>query len=401
MNRSIFFLIPIALLLWSGSFLKKEKVNPGYEDLWSGYVAFTYTMVDKGDVTEGSSRTQWNKSRDATMFIQVTNNKGWADVKEGLSNWEKTTVTYVSGPAAIQIKKSNGSGGGSGDVTVSVEMNNETRKYWLKTDGPSYNVQKTDSVIQTALEVTTSSGDHYSAEQPGFPVDAPDQPIGNNPNEVKGSYVIISNRTHYVVVSWDLKKTGRSQMLGTRNTGSQNQNSNPNSNPNQNSGSNSSSNSGQNSGSNQGHQRAFDFVELIVTPENYNDWLPKEGGSKLKISLEVRGKNAGQPSSRAVGFEVALLSTSIGGSTSTAASGSPDLRFLPQTNAVLSNQDQVMALPSADGSSGQLFIGSYYTSASTTLVATAILADGRRIRGNLLTSGGLTEIPIPKTVTQY
>jgi hypothetical protein len=353
-------------------------------------------MVDKGDVTEGPSRTQWNKTRDATMFIRVTNNKGRADVKETLSNWEKNTL-IDKGPPFIQIKKSHGAGGGSGDVTVWVEMNNETRKYWLKTDGPSYNVQRTDSVIQTALENTTSSGDNYSAEQPGFPVDAPDQPIGNNLNEVKGSYVIISNRTHYVVVSWDLKRTGSSQMPGTRNTGSQN----PNSNPNHNSRSTSGSNTWQNSGSNQGHQSNFDFVELIVTPENYYDWLPKVGGGKLKISLEVRGKNAGQLSSRAVGFELALFSTSIGGSTSTAASGSPDLRFLPQTNAVLSNQDQFMALPSADGSTGQLFIGSYYTSASTTLVAIAILADGRRIKGNLLTPGGPTEIPIPKTINQY
>ena len=387
------------LLLVGSGFLKKEKAHPGFEDQWSGYVVFTYTMVDKGDVTEGPSRDQWNKSRDATMFIRVTNNKGSADVKETLSNWEKTTVTYQSGPPYVKIQKSNGSGGGSGDVAVWVEMDHETGKYWLKTDGPSYNVQRTDSFTQTALGVTTSSGDNYSAEEPGFPVDAPDQLIGNSPNEVKGRYVIISNRTHYVVVSWDLKKTGKSQIQGTHNPKNQNPNSNPNSNPNQNSGSNSGSNSGQNSGSNQGQQQHFDFVELIVSPENYDGWLPK-GGSKLKVSLEVRGKNAGQPSSRAVGFELALFSTSIGGSTSTATSGSPDLRFLPQTNAVLSNQDQFIAMTCADGRTGESFIGAYYPSASTTLVAIAILADGRRIKGNLLTTGGPTEIPIPKTITQ-
>jgi len=399
---SRFFILSIAmiLLLIGSSFLKKEKAHPGFEDQWTGYVVFTYTMIDKGDVTEGPSRNQWNKSRDATMFIRVTNNKGSADVKDVVSEWEKTTVTYASGPPAVQIKKSNGSGGGSGDITVWVEMNHETGKYWLKTDGPSYNVQRADSFIQTALGTTTSSGENSSAEQPGFPVDAPDQLIGNSPNEVKGRYVIMSSRTHYVVVSWDLKKTGRSQIQGTHNPKSQNSNSNPNSNPNQNSGSNSVSNSGQNSGSNQGRQDHFDFVELIVTPENYNDWLPPQGGGKLKVSLEVRGKNAALPSSRAVGFELALFSTSIGGSVSTAASGSPDLRFLSQTNAVLSNQDQFMTMSCADGKTGESFIGSYHPSSSTTLVAIAILADGRRIKGNLLKSGGPTEIPIPKTITQ-
>ena len=208
----------------------------------------------------------------------------------------------------------------------------------------------------------------------------------------------MSSRTHFVVVSWDLKKSGKSQIQGTRNP--KNQNSNPNSNPNQNSGSNSGTNSGQNSGSNQGHQNNFDFVELIVTPENYYDWVPPQGGGKLKVSLEVRGKNGALPSSRAVGFELALFSTSIGGSASTGASGSPDLRFLSQTNAVLSNQDQFMTMPCTDGRTGESFIGCYHPSASTTLVAMAILADGRRIKGHLLKSGGPTEIPIPKTITQ-
>lgn len=399
MKRFLFLIIPVALLLCCGSFLKKEKTGSGFEDKWSGYVVFTYTMIDKGDVTEGPSRSQWNKSRDASMFIRVTNNKGSADVKEKLTNWEKTTVTYASGPPAVQIKKSNGSGQGSGDVIVWVEMNYETGKYWLKTDGPSYNVQRVDSFIQNSLGTNIiQSGDNYSAEQPGFPVDAPDQLIGNSPNEVKGRYVIMSSRTHYVVVSWDLKKTGKSQIPVTHNPKNQNAKSNPNSNSN--SGSNSNSNPGQNSGSNQSRQDHFDFVELIVTPENYDAWLPTAGGGKLKVSLEVRGKNGGPPSSPAVSFELTLFSTSIGGYTSTAASGSPDLRFLSQANAVLSNQDQLMTMPCVNGRTGEFFIDSHHPSASTTLVAMAILADGRWIKGNLLKSGGPTEIPIPKTITQ-
>ena len=385
----VFSLVAIILLCGSG-FLKKEKADPGFEDLWSGYIVFTYTMVDKGDVTEGPSRSQWDKSRDATMFIQVTNNKGTASVSETLSNWEQVMVTYASGPPAIQIKKSNGSGSGKGDVAVWVETDYQTGKYWLKTDGPSYDVQRVDSFIQTSLGVTTTSGDNSSREQPGFAVDAPDQPIGTSPNEVKGRYVIIHNSTHYVVVSWDLKKT-KSLIKGTAKPNNQNPNSN------QNSGSNSGTNSGQNSGSNQSNQRC-DSVELIVTPENYYDWLPKEEG-KLKTSLEVRCKGRMQSPLRAVGFELVLFSTSIRGSTSTVPSGSPDLRFLPPSNAVLSNQDQFLTMPCADGRTGEFFIGSYNSPASTTLVAIAILADGRRIKGNLLKSNGITEIPIPKTMS--
>ena len=118
MNRFFISSMTMILLLVGSGFLKKEKADPGFEDQWSGYVVFNYTMVDNGDVTEGPSRSQWKKSRDATMFIQVTNNKGLASVRESLANWEQVTVTYASGPPTVQIKKSNGSGGGSGDVTV-------------------------------------------------------------------------------------------------------------------------------------------------------------------------------------------------------------------------------------------------------------------------------------------
>src|SRR5205085_11824701 len=118
----------------------------------------------------------------------------------------------------VQITKSRETGGGSDNITVWVEMNRETGKYWLKTDGPSYIVQTEDSLIQFfAGTKIIESGSTHTRENNGFPIDAPDQPIGNNPNEVKGSYVIISNRTHYVVVSWDLKKTGKSQIQGTHN----------------------------------------------------------------------------------------------------------------------------------------------------------------------------------------
>src|SRR4051812_45601672 len=109
MNRFSILSMGMILLLFGPGFLKKEKVHSGFEDKWSGYVVFTFTKVDKGDVTEGPSRTRWNKTRDATMFIRVTNNKGWADVKDVVSNWEKTTVTEHNAPPSEQTIKSNAS----------------------------------------------------------------------------------------------------------------------------------------------------------------------------------------------------------------------------------------------------------------------------------------------------
>ena len=55
MKRFFILSITLTLLLCGSGFLKKEKADPGFEDQWSGYVVFTYTMVDNGDVTEGPS----------------------------------------------------------------------------------------------------------------------------------------------------------------------------------------------------------------------------------------------------------------------------------------------------------------------------------------------------------
>ena len=179
MNRSFIFPIPLLMLLCWSSFLKKEKAGPVYEDQWSGYVHYSYTMIDKGDRDELGAKTEWNNLRDASMFIRVSNNTGWVHVNDRLSRWQRTTITEQNAQPSIQIIKSDEAGEGSGSITVSVDMDNETGKYWLKTDGPRYPVHKVDSMIQTfAGNTVVQSGSASSTENDGFPVDAPDQPIG-------------------------------------------------------------------------------------------------------------------------------------------------------------------------------------------------------------------------------
>jgi hypothetical protein len=406
MKRFLFLSILVALLLCGGSFLKKEKTKVIYEDQWSGDIYFSYTMVDQGKMQEDKSKSEWKNFRDASMYIHINNNKGRAYVTDVLSKWQRITVEERNA-GSVQTTKHSEVGGGSGDIVVWVEMNRETGKYWLKTDGPDYSVQEEDSLIQTfAGTKIIESGGTGTMEKNGFPIDAPDQPIGNNPNEVKGSYVIFSSRTHHVTVSWDLKKTVRSQ--GQIKPKTQNSNSNPNSNQNSNPNSNSSSNSNSNPNSNpnQTQQDQRSLEELIVTPEHYEDFLPTAGnnmtvpGNTMKISLELRGINGTPLTSRAVNFELRLFSTTSGGVTSNTGTDPPDLRFQSQNSAVISEEGQFVTMPCIDGRTGSALIGSYHQPASTILVAVAILQDGRRIKGNLLKSGGPTEIPIPKTITQ-
>lgn len=147
--------------------------------------------------------------------------------------------------------------------------------------------------------------------------------------------------------------------------------------------------------------------ELIITPENYNDWMPEPGlneltkGNTIKIDLKVHGQNGRPLTSRVRSFEVKLNNTSKEpGITLNAPlrplTTLPDLQFLPQPNTGLADEFQTAIIQCTNGESGSIVIAAFDGGAYTTLTATAIMQDNRRLEGHLLISGGNTETPIPK-----
>jgi len=149
-------------------------------------------------------------------------------------------------------------------------------------------------------------------------------------------------------------------------------------------------------------------AELIVTPEDYDNWLPKPGrdeltkGTVMNINLKVKSTNGKPLSIKAKSFELTLSNTSvepgitINYPVSPRAKQLPDLRFLPVSIAESIEEDQFISLPCHDGSTGKVIIGSYDGGGWTTLTAEAILEDDTRIKGHLLISGGEQQIRIPK-----
>lgn len=149
-------------------------------------------------------------------------------------------------------------------------------------------------------------------------------------------------------------------------------------------------------------------VELIISPVNYDIWLPKPGADELRkgnvmdIQLKVQKRN-GQPASlRVESFELKLDSTSrepgitINMPLTPSASQLPDIRFLPTSIGESISEDQEISFPSPDGRTGTATIASYDGGGWTTLTAVAILENGFRIEGSLFTPRGVKRIPIPK-----
>lgn len=151
-----------------------------------------------------------------------------------------------------------------------------------------------------------------------------------------------------------------------------------------------------------------DDVELIVTPQNYDSWLPEPGrnemmkGSVMTINLKLQSKNGKPLESKAESFELRLSGTSkepgmtINYPLKPDANQLPDLRFIMLPNIESEGEDQSISVGSPDGITGKAFIASYDGGGWTTLTVEAILKDTRHIQGKLLVSNGETDIRIPK-----
>ncbi len=147
---------------------------------------------------------------------------------------------------------------------------------------------------------------------------------------------------------------------------------------------------------------------LIVTPSNYNNWMPKatenelRKGTVIDIDMKLQSRNGGNSAFKVSRFELKLNNTSSEMGTTLnmpldpPLQQLPDLRFLGHNIGESNEADQSMEVNSEDGRTGTATIGCYDGGAWTTLTVEAVLEGGFRVKGKLLTPTGPEEIPIPK-----
>lgn len=150
-------------------------------------------------------------------------------------------------------------------------------------------------------------------------------------------------------------------------------------------------------------------ADLIITPADYANWLPKAGmnesapGNTLAIGLKVQGKD-GKPIPVAVkSFEVRLNNTSkipgvaINFPTTPQSPALPDIRIQGEEEEPgIGSDGQSVIIPSSDGKTGDVTLASYDGGGYTILTATALLDNGTVLQGKLLTPTGAAEVEIPK-----
>jgi hypothetical protein len=153
-------------------------------------------------------------------------------------------------------------------------------------------------------------------------------------------------------------------------------------------------------------------ADVIVLPETYDSWLPVPGPDEgtagplpLTVAFELRGKGQKPPTRKVLRFVVKLRETSrepgvaLNMPIVPAGRPGPDLQFLAEGGASVSDEAQAATVPSPDGKTGRIRIAAFDGGAWSTFTVEAVLEGGPRIppvQGHLEKPSGPTEILLPK-----
>ena len=150
-------------------------------------------------------------------------------------------------------------------------------------------------------------------------------------------------------------------------------------------------------------------VELIITPKQYDSWLPDPGmpeekhGKPMEVELKLKHKNAGKKGLiKAEAFEVTLVNTSaepgrtINYPIVREAKEPFDIQLHNAGAKAAQGDGQQLTLRPQSDQSATLWVVPYDGGGYTTLQAKATLSDGRVITGKLLSSTGPADVLIPK-----
>jgi hypothetical protein len=149
-------------------------------------------------------------------------------------------------------------------------------------------------------------------------------------------------------------------------------------------------------------------AELIVSPVDYENWMPEpptgssKKGNVLGIKLKVQTRQGGITDTKVKYFKLSLAGTSKQPGTTlnfpfTSANDDPDLRFMEGNDIEFLDADgQSIRVLSRDGYSANVGLVSFDGGGWSKLNVDAIMTDGTQLKGQLLKSGGEYDILIPK-----
>jgi len=197
-----FFVVAIFI----SGFIYKNKNVPLIEDKWIGTIQYKRTSNKIGNSFENKVKSEWNITSTFTVTGRFGNNKDFAVRTENSVTWNKHTSKYTSDIDHVEERRTEIVCNANGPVKLSVEIDLDSKTYWIGFDIPSCQQTITSTYKSNLFPHTNSSS---TGENSGSPISIPAQRLGKNPKVLSG--IIEETRTDpgdevtITTIKWNLR----------------------------------------------------------------------------------------------------------------------------------------------------------------------------------------------------
>lgn len=209
------FILPIGCtfyILFSASFFQKNQKRIFNEAKWTGTITYNHTSKFKGQDNSSEVKSEWDLFYEHLVNADFMNSIGVVTRSEVTREFRKTIAPLTKSDNNVEETIRNESCSGKDRLEVSVEIDQETKKYFISFFTPSCAGQKTGSYKSTVLAMTGQPAvlSRDSILNEGSQITIPGQDL-KNPDILSGIFTDQNASPNGAILStvikWNLKKS--------------------------------------------------------------------------------------------------------------------------------------------------------------------------------------------------
>jgi len=210
-----YFILPFGCtfyILFSASFIQKNQNRIFKEAKWTGTITYSHTSKFKGQDNSSEVKSEWDLFYEHLVNADFRNSVGEVTRSEVTREFRKTIAPLTKTDNNVEETIRNESCSGKDRLEVSIEIDQEKRKYFISFFTPSCAGQKSGSYKSTVLEMTGQPAvlSRESILNEGSQITIPEQEL-KNPNILSGAFTDQNASPNGAILStvikWNLKKT--------------------------------------------------------------------------------------------------------------------------------------------------------------------------------------------------
>lgn len=183
-NKGFLLLLFVVFVIIANGFIYKKEIRKTAEDKWSGTITYSRTSNKTGNSDENGVKSKWNITSTYKVTGTFGKNKDSADRTDNSVTSNITTAKFTSDIDHVEERKTEINCSAKGPVKLSVEIDRDSKTYWIGFDIPLCQETVTSSYKSNLYPPTNSSNTN---ENSGAPITIADQRLGKNPKVLSGT----------------------------------------------------------------------------------------------------------------------------------------------------------------------------------------------------------------------